>query len=124
MGAAHSLPRAIRRPVEVLTLGNSLTIDLREGAVALNARLEDCIWLIILQLLMQLDRFLESISLFHNLPVLHRYHAIVHVCCQLGLLGLLLILKPGIACAKRIHLVALADLEAKSAHFVLHKLVM
>ena len=73
---------------------------------------------------MQLDRFLEGISLFHNLPVLHRYHAIVHVCCQLGLLGLLLILKPGIACAKRIHLVALADLEAKSAHFVLQKLVM
>ena len=75
-------------------------------------------------MLVHLDGLLESLALQHNLLVLHRYHAIVHIRGELLLLGLLLVAKARITRSKRILLVALADLEAHGAHFILHQLVV
>ena len=73
---------------------------------------------------MQLYRLLKCVSLVHNVFVFDRNHSVVHVRRQLVLFNLLLVSETRIASAKRIHLVALAKLEAQCVHFVLHQLVV
>ena len=61
---------------------------------------------------MLLEGPLESISLVHHVLVFDADHAVVHVCGQLRLLGLLLVVKTRLTRTKRVLLVPLADLEA------------
>jgi len=76
-GGAHRLTCLIRRFIEVgsdaLKSGGWLTF-------AVNARLEHCVLLHLLYLLVQLDRFLEGHSLLHHVSVLYRDHSIVDIC--------------------------------------------
>ena len=73
---------------------------------------------------MQLNRLLEGKSFFHDFFILYRNHTVVHISRELGLFGLLLIVKSRISSAKRVHLIALAHLEAECPHLILHELVV
>ena len=85
---------------------------------------EDRVWHHVLHLFMQLNSFLESVSLIHDILVFHRNHSIVHVYGLNLSLGLFLILEAGISCSKWVHLIPLAYLIAQSSHFVSHQLVV
>ena len=73
---------------------------------------------------MQLNRLLEGQSLFHNVSVLDRYHAVVDVGGVLHLLRRLLVFESRVARPEWVHLVALAHLETQSAHLVLQQLIV
>ena len=61
---------------------------------------------------MQLNRLLECKPFVHDVFVFDGDHSIVHVGGQLAIFSWFLVAKAGVASAKRIHLVALAHLEA------------
>lgn len=71
---------------------------------------------------MQLDRALEGYTLFPNVLILDRNHAVVYDLIAL-LDGGLLVLKTGHSCTKWVHLIALADLEAEGSHLILEELI-
>ena len=66
---------------------------------------------------MQLDRALEGYTLFPNVLVLARNHAVVYDFLAV-LDGGLLVLKTWHSCTKWVHLIALADLEAERSHLI------
>ena len=71
---------------------------------------------------MQLDRALEGYTLFPNVLVLDRNHAVVYDLITL-LDGGFLVLKAGHTGTEGVHLVALADLEAERSHLILEELI-
>lgn len=123
MSRAHSLSSYVRRTIKILRT-TFLHFCFFWVNVTFNNRLEHCTGLAILQRFVQLDRLLKCLSLIHDVFVFDRDHPVVHVGGQFVLFTLLLISETRVASAKRIHLIALADLVAQCVHFVLHQLVV
>ena len=122
----HGLVLGIAHLNGARVLGPHSFIAFDLDVLPLNLGKEDSVWPHLLHLLVQLNGLLESITLLHDLLVLHRDHAVVHVNCHvvLGWATLFLVFKASLAGTKWIHLVPLADLVTESLHLVLHQLVM
>ena len=84
----------------------------RRWTISFYFRPKNSIRLQVLNLLVQLNSFLECISLFHNFSVFYWNHPIVHICWQFIFLDLFLVLKARVSRSEGIHLVTLAHLEA------------
>ena len=93
-------------------------------AFALNYRLEVCVWLHVLHLLMQFDSLLESVSLVPHIFIFNRDHSIVHVSAEITLFRRFLVVEARIAGTEWIPLIALAYLEGQSPHLVFHELIV